>query len=85
MAATPTPRRGVGGAPLHVASFRGHQEIVKLLLGHPDILVNLRNAEEKTPLDLALEQGHTGVAILLLRAGGVRGTDLSPFSDKLVE
>ena len=29
--------------PLHVASHKGHVEIVKLLLAHPDISVNLKN------------------------------------------
>ena len=37
-------------AALHITSLYGHVEIVKLLLAHPTINVNLRNSDGKTPL-----------------------------------
>jgi len=40
---------------LHAASFKGHDEAVKLLLAHPDIKVNLKNDDGQTPLSLACE------------------------------
>jgi len=38
-----------GWAPLHMASFNGHIEVVKRLLAHADINVNLKSDDGQTP------------------------------------
>ena len=43
-----------GWTPLHVSSFKGHDEITQLLLGHPGVHVNIRNGNDSTPLLLSL-------------------------------
>ena len=52
---------------LHFASANGHAEVVKLLLAHPHISVNLRNNEGYTPFFLGCFNGHVSVVKLLLK------------------
>jgi len=34
---------------LHIAAFNGHVEVIKLLLAHPNIHINLQDSEGDTP------------------------------------
>lgn len=43
--------------------------IVKLLLEHPDIYVNVEDGDGRTPLWWAANEGHDAVARLLLKKG----------------
>ena len=52
---------------LHVASFYGHTECVKLLLNHSDIDINITNNDGATPLDITLEDNNPE-CIKLLKA-----------------
>jgi ankyrin repeat protein len=47
------PKNVLGETPLHVAAARGHLEVVELLLSH-DGDSQLRNKDQKTPIDLAM-------------------------------
>jgi len=49
------------------ASSNGHVEVVKLLLAHPDINVNVRNEGGQTPISLGCERGHVSVVRVLLK------------------
>ena len=50
---------------LHFASSWGHTEIIKLLLNHPNIKVNITNDDGRTPLDITSDKGHTQIVELL--------------------
>lgn len=47
------PKNVLGETPLHVAAARGHLEVVELLLSHGGDS-QLRNKDQKTPVDLAM-------------------------------
>ena len=51
-----------------MASANGHEDIVKLLLSHPDIKVNLANEFKNTALHYASLNGHKGIVKLLIEA-----------------
>ncbi|XP_019860059.1 PREDICTED: transient receptor potential cation channel subfamily A member 1 homolog isoform X2 [Amphimedon queenslandica] len=54
--------------PLNIACFKGHTEIVKLLLEHgADFNVTNNKGQGRTPLGIACVQGHTEVVKLLLK------------------
>jgi len=53
--------------PLHITSFFGFVEVVKLLLAHPHIDVNLENDDGQTPLLLACHSGNESVFEVLLK------------------
>lgn len=57
-----------GGAPILQASRWGYADVVQLLLAH-GADTTVKNYEDKTPLTLALEKGHTEVAEILRQAG----------------
>eukprot|EP00746_Dinoflagellata_sp_MGD_P168302 gnl/MRDRNA2_/MRDRNA2_99652_c0_seq1.p1 gnl/MRDRNA2_/MRDRNA2_99652_c0~~gnl/MRDRNA2_/MRDRNA2_99652_c0_seq1.p1 ORF type:complete len:561 (+),score=105.99 gnl/MRDRNA2_/MRDRNA2_99652_c0_seq1:214-1896(+) len=50
--------------PLHHAALRGARSVVKLLLKHGARL-DVRDIAAKTPLDYAMDEGHTKIALLL--------------------
>ena len=56
-----------GGFPLHIASISGHVEVVKLLLAHPDINVNLKNSAGETPILRGCRERCVSVVLLLLK------------------
>jgi len=53
--------------PLHIASRKGYVEVVKLLLAHHAIDVNMKNIQGQTPFELACANGHVGVVKVLLK------------------
>lgn len=55
---------------LHGAVNFGHAEMVRWLLEHGVTNVNAPNYEQKTPLNVATELGHTEIADLLRARGG---------------
>lgn len=57
-----------GMAPLHFACEIGNKTAVKLFL-EKGADVNIKSKEGKTPLDIALEHGHAGVAEILRQHG----------------
>jgi ankyrin repeat protein len=58
-----------GSTALHHAAWRGHADVVKLLLqAGADVNAKTRSNSE-TPLHLAAMHGHTDVIQLLLQAG----------------
>ncbi len=62
---------GAGGnTALHGAALFGRSEAVEWLLDH-GADVNLKNYEDKTALALAIQRGHSDIADLLRRHGGV--------------
>ncbi|XP_052073291.1 uncharacterized protein LOC127711330 [Mytilus californianus] len=66
-----------GSYPLHLASFMGHKEVVKVLLDH-NLNVNVTKADETTPLFYACEVGHEDIVCLLLERSaniGMQRTD----------
>ena len=54
--------------PLHAAAYRGHTEVVELLVAHRAD-VNARDVRGWIPLHAAVDQGHTQVAELLIARG----------------
>ncbi|KAI5846366.1 ankyrin repeat-containing domain protein [Morchella snyderi] len=56
-------------APLHLAAYLGHKEIVELLLHSGAEVGTLATYDNKTELHLAAQMGHEGVVRLLLEKG----------------
>ena len=52
---------------LHAASWKGHTELVTLLLAHPAIHVNAKTKYGQTPLSIACENGEVSVVQVLLK------------------
>ena len=74
--ASVAPQDDISNTPLHYAAFSGNQELVELLLRHKAITdvqgnttFNTLGAGEDTPLDLAIQQGFTSIAALLITNG----------------
>jgi serine/threonine-protein phosphatase 6 regulatory ankyrin repeat subunit A len=49
--------------------------IVKLLLEHPDVDVNVEDGDRRTPLWWAAEEGHDAAVRLLLKKGAALPAD----------
>jgi len=56
----------IGITPLVWATWNGHEEVVKLLLGRGDVKPNRRCVGDRTPLLCAAWRGHEGVVKMLL-------------------
>ena len=68
------------GAPLHMASGRGHAAVVRLLLQHnADVDVRLPGYQDWTPLCFASYHGHAKVVRILLEHGA--DVDVQSLSD----
>ena len=65
----PNAQDGRGDTPLIWAAEHGREEVVALLLGQPNINLELRDQEGRTALLLAAEEGHQGVVEQLLAGG----------------
>ena len=48
-----------------MGSWKGHEGVVKLLLGHPDVDPNSVDNDGQTPLSWAAASGHEGVVRIL--------------------
>jgi len=58
-----------GGTPLTLAAYRGHWDLVALLLAQPGIEVNAQDVDGYTALMWAAEHGSLGIVDLLMKAG----------------
>ncbi len=55
-----------GDTPLHLATYRRHEDVARLLFGVEGIKTNRRNNKGLTPLAIAAQLGHSKIAQLLL-------------------
>ncbi|GKU10651.1 unnamed protein product [Fusarium langsethiae] len=65
----PKPKGKYGKAPLTYAAMKGHETIVKLLLGFEGVAIDAEDQDERSPLTHAAEHGHEGIVKLLLERG----------------
>ncbi|XP_066249299.1 uncharacterized protein [Euwallacea similis] len=61
-----TPMGHEQRAPLHWACCSDNILVVELLLSHPEIEINIRDKEQKTPLQLAVQNGHHNIVSTLI-------------------
>lgn len=61
--------RLAGWTALHIAAYRGHNEIIELLLESDDILDIRTSVQETTPLMVACNYGRLVAAKILIKAG----------------
>jgi hypothetical protein len=61
----------MGATVLHVATYNGHDKIVRMLLRRPDVDVNQTTDNQETPLLMACDHGDTSCIKLLLRYSSV--------------
>lgn len=62
-------RTSTGAAPLHVAAWTGHaQAAAALLTGKAEVNITTQDMFQRTPLSLALMNGHSTMVGLLLGA-----------------
>ena len=51
---------------LHIASWIGNYDIVEYLLEQSDIVCDIKDNRGRTPLDIAISNGHSKIVYLLL-------------------
>jgi len=73
----------VGNTALHWASYKGHTEIVPMLLKQKGIKVNANTIDGDTALDYAIEEEHTEIVKLLIRNGATIPDDIDDREDLL--
>lgn len=59
----------LGSSPIHMGSFMGHTDIVKLLVNKMSMEINKINENGSTPLFLSCEQGHEDIVRILMENG----------------
>jgi ankyrin repeat protein len=59
----------VGVNPLHSSSYKGHDDIVNLLIKEYKVPINIKTNSEAVPLHYAIGQNHQSTALLLLKLG----------------
>ncbi|MBU4334196.1 MAG: ankyrin repeat domain-containing protein, partial [Candidatus Omnitrophica bacterium] len=64
-----TTKDEIGKSPLHWAAGKNQLEIIKVLLDEYNIDVNIRNANNGTPLHVAASQANPKAAIILIEHG----------------
>jgi len=64
-------RDNLGRTPLSFAALAGHEAIVRLLVGRPDVDVDSKDRYDRTPLSWAAVEGHEAVVRLLVDREGV--------------
>ena len=57
-------RFGDGRTPLYLAAYKGHHEIVSMLLARRDILAELPRNDGVPPVVAAMEQGHMNIVMM---------------------
>ena len=57
--------RGNGDTPIHLASFFGHEAVVRMLLAHPDLDLSVKNLRGLAALDFAEGRNQTIIRDLL--------------------
>lgn len=57
--------------PLHHACGNGNMPLIRVLLDNVDL--NAKDSKSQTPLDWAVQKGHTGIADFLVKNGAKRG------------
>ena len=67
-------KEGSGWTSLHAASRNGRVEVVKLLLAHPNIDVNMKSSNGNTPFSLGCLCGQVSVVQVLLKDPRVNTT-----------
>ena len=72
-----------GAVPFHLCCLYGHIEVVRVLLSHSDIELDMdgRDSAGKTALYLACENGHSEIAELLLQPQRVSVDEVSESKD----
>ncbi|XP_073048455.1 potassium channel SKOR-like [Primulina eburnea] len=63
-----------GRSPLHLASSKGYEDIIRFLI-QKEVEVNVKDNLGKTPLYEAIKNGHGQVASLLVKAGAFLSVD----------
>ena len=66
--ANPDLQRDDGITPLYIASYKGNNKIISLLLAEANADPNISQNNSATPLFIASENGHTDAITLLLKA-----------------
>ncbi len=69
-----------GNTPLHLASYQGKLDVIRLLLAAPDIDTTLIGAKGQTPLNLSLLSGSPAVAWELFTLENTATEFVKPFS-----
>lgn len=74
-----------GRAPIHVAISNQHNNIIQLLISHPDIRLNLRDRQGMTPFACAMTHKNNKAAEAILKrepgaAEQVAFTQMHPFA-----